>query len=254
MLDINELFRDEFSVLEEAREAAANTSLPADACREELLVLALRYQRLIRESYRLISRSDRAERELNRINEQLQQLAKQLEYEATHDPLTAVFNRSAIITQINQALTQGNVALILLDIDHFKRINDAHGHPMGDKVICSLVARVRCAVPEFAAIGRVGGEEFTILLPNARIEDAMITAGYIHASLNASPLDALPGQLVTASIGVSLGLRGSDFESLYGAADTALYSAKHRGRNQVALHDAFFRGVCETRTLKIYSA
>ncbi|VDZ71216.1 membrane protein [Atlantibacter hermannii] len=157
MLDINELFRDEFSVLEEARAAAANATLPADACREELLVLALRYQRLIRESYRLISRSDRAERELNRINEQLQQLASQLEYEATHDPLTAVFNRSAIINQINQALRQGDVALILLDIDHFKRINDEHGHPMGDKVICSLVARIRRAVPDFAAIGRVGG-------------------------------------------------------------------------------------------------
>ncbi|HAI49865.1 MAG TPA: GGDEF domain-containing protein, partial [Enterobacteriaceae bacterium] len=172
----------------------------------------------------------------------------------THDPLTAVFNRSAIINQINQALRQGDVALILLDIDHFKRINDEHGHPMGDKVICSLVARIRRAVPDFAAIGRVGGEEFTILLPEARIEDAMITAGYIHASLNASPLDVLPGQLVTASIGVSLGSRGSDFESLYSAADTALYSAKHRGRNQVALDDAFFRDACDTRVVKIYSA
>lgn len=253
MLDINELFRDEFLVLEEARATAANTLLPADAYREELLVLTLRYQRLIRESYRLISRSDRAERELNRINEQLQLLATQLEYEATHDPLTAVFNRSAIINQISQALTQGNVALILLDIDHFKRINDDHGHPMGDKVICSLVARIRRAVPEMAAIGRVGGEEFTILLPNTRIEEAMITAGYIHASLNASPLDVLPGRLVTASIGVSLGLRGSDFESLYSAADVALYCAKNRGRNQVALHDAFFREPSPTHSLKICS-
>lgn len=241
MLDINELFRDEFSVLEDARDAAANTALPADACRAELLVIALRYQRLIRESYRMISRSDRAERELTRINDELQKLAKRLEYEATHDPLTAVFNRSAIINQINQALTTGNVALILLDIDNFKRINDEHGHPMGDRVICSLVARIRRAIPEYAAIGRVGGEEFTILLPNARIEDAMIAAGYIHASLNASPLDVLPGQLVTASIGVSLGAKDSDFESLYSAADTALYAAKHRGRNQVALHEAFFR-------------
>jgi len=92
MLDINELFRDEFLVLEEARATAANTLLPADAYREELLVLTLRYQRLIRESYRLISRSDRAERELNRINEQLQLLATQLEYVATHDPLSAAFN------------------------------------------------------------------------------------------------------------------------------------------------------------------
>lgn len=241
MLDINELFREEYSVLEDARLAAADRQLTADACREKLWGVAKHYQRLIRESYRLISRSDRAERELNRMNEQLQQLAARLEYEATHDPLTAVFNRSAIINQINQGLTTGSVALILLDIDHFKRINDEYGHPMGDRVICSLVSRVRRAVPQSAAIGRVGGEEFTIVLPEARIEEAMIVASYIHASLNASPLEVLPQQWVTASFGVSLGAKESDFETLYSAADTALYAAKKRGRNQVALHEDFFR-------------
>ena len=169
MLDINELFKEEYSVLEEARLAAADATLPADACREKLWSVAKHYQRLIRESYRVISRSDRAERELNRMNEQLQKLAAQLEYEATHDPLTAVFNRSAIINHINKSLTQANVALILLDIDHFKRINDEYGHPTGDRVICALVSRIRRALPESASIGRVGGEEFTILLPEARI-------------------------------------------------------------------------------------
>ncbi|MDN2485817.1 GGDEF domain-containing protein [Kosakonia sacchari] len=241
MLDINELFKEDYSVLEDARLAAADDRLTADACREKLWAVAKNYQRLIRESYRLISRSDRAERELNRMNEQLQQLAVRLEYEATHDPLTAVFNRSAIINHINQGLTTGHVALILLDIDHFKRINDEYGHPMGDRVICALVARIRRAVPQSAAIGRVGGEEFTIVLPKARVEEAMITASYIHSSLNASPLEVLPQQRVTASFGVSMGHKDSDFETLYSTADTALYHAKKRGRNQVALHEDFFR-------------
>ncbi|WP_318388931.1 GGDEF domain-containing protein [Enterobacter sp.] len=241
MLDINELFQEEYAVLEDARITAANASLPADECREKLWTVARHYHRLIRESYRLISRSDRAERELTRINDELQKLAARLEYEATHDPLTAVYNRSAIINQIDKSLLDGNVALILLDIDHFKRINDEYGHPMGDRVICALVSRVRKALPEHASIGRVGGEEFTILLPRARIEEAMIIAGYIHASLNASPLDCLADQLVTASFGVSLGAKNSDFETLYSAADTALYTAKKRGRNQVALHEDFFR-------------
>src|SRR5690606_7800126 len=111
----------------------------------------------------------------------------------------------------------GNVALILLDIDHFKRINDEYGHPTGDRVICALVSRVRRALPDHASIGRVGGEEFTILLPGARIEDAMLIASYLHASLNAAPLECLPDQYVTASFGVSLGARNSDFESLYSA-------------------------------------
>jgi diguanylate cyclase (GGDEF)-like protein len=241
MLDINELFQEEYSVLEDARIAAASTQLPAEVCREKLWTIAKHYQRLIRESYRLISRSDRAERELTRMNDELQKLAAKLEYEATHDPLTAVYNRSAIIHQIDNALRIGNVALILLDIDHFKRINDEYGHPTGDRVICALVSRVRRALPDHASIGRVGGEEFTILLPGARIEDAMLIASYLHASLNAAPLECLPDQYVTASFGVSLGARNSDFESLYSAADTALYDAKRRGRNQVALHGDFFR-------------
>ena len=147
MLDINELFQEEYAVLEDARVAAADARLPAEECREKLWTVAKHYQRLIRQSYRLISRSDRAERELTRMNDELQKLAARLEYEATHDPLTAVYNRSAIINHINHALTQGNVALILLDIDHFKRINDEYGHPMGDKVICSLVSRIRHALP-----------------------------------------------------------------------------------------------------------
>lgn len=240
MLDINELFQEEYTVLEDARIAAASAQLPAEVCREKLWTIAKHYQRLIRESYRLISRSDRAERELTRINDELQKLAAKLEYEATHDPLTAVYNRSAIIHQIDNALRIGNVALILLDIDHFKRINDEYGHPTGDRVICALVSRVRRALPDHASIGRVGGEEFTILLPGARIEDAMLIASYLHASLNAAPLECLPNQYVTASFGVSLGARNSDFESLYSAADTALYDAKRRGRNQVALQGDFF--------------
>lgn len=240
MLDINELFQEEYTVLEDARIAAASAQLPAEVCREKLWTIAKHYQRLIRESYRLISRSDRAERELTRMNDELQKLAAKLEYEATHDPLTAVYNRSAIIHQIDNALRIGNVALILLDIDHFKRINDEYGHPAGDRVICALVSRVRRALPDHASIGRVGGEEFTILLPGARIEDAMLIASYLHASLNAAPLECLPDQYVTASFGVSLGARNSDFESLYSAADTALYDAKRRGRNQVALQGDFF--------------
>lgn len=249
MLDINELFQEEYAVLEDARVAAADAQLPAEECREKLWTVAKHYQRLIRQSYRLISRSDRAERELTRMNDELQKLAARLEYEATHDPLTAVYNRSAIINHINHALTQGNVALILLDIDHFKRINDEYGHPMGDKVICSLVSRIRHALPAQASIGRVGGEEFTILLPHARLEEAIIIARYIHASLSASPLDCLPQQYVTASFGVSLGVRHSDFEALYSAADVALYSAKKRGRNQVALHESLFRPLLKPGTL-----
>lgn len=114
--------------------------------------------------------------------------------------------------------------------------NEEYGHPMGDRVICGLVSRIQAHCPDAASIGRIGGEEFTVLLPHYRLSDAVIVAGAIHASLNASPLAVLPGQLVTASLGVSYGKPGSDFETLYNNADAALYDAKHHGRNRV-----FFR-------------
>lgn len=236
MIDLNDLFREETRVANEASEVAAQTALSAEAYRETLQRLNRHYQRLMRETWRLISRSDRAERELNRVNEQLNQLASELEYKATHDPLTAIWNRSAIIHRITQTLQNGPAALIILDIDHFKKINDDHGHPVGDKVICELVSRIQKNLPDFASIGRIGGEEFTILLPDLFMADAVKVAGTIHASLNAAPLAALPGRLVTASLGVSWGNSGSDFETLYSTADAALYDAKHHGRNRV-----FFR-------------
>lgn len=236
MMDFNELFREESEVLNRSQDVAAQTALSAADYRDALLMLNRHYQRLMRETFRLISRSDRAERELNRVNEQLNQLAQALEYKATHDPLTAVWNRGAIIQRISMTLLNGPAALIILDIDHFKQINDAFGHPMGDKVICGLVSRIQTHCPADASIGRIGGEEFTVLLPHYRLSDAVIVAGAIHASLNAAPLAVLPQQLVTASLGVSHGQPGSDFETLYNNADAALYDAKHHGRNRV-----FFR-------------
>ncbi|MCZ4060221.1 GGDEF domain-containing protein [Pantoea sp. LMR881] len=236
MIDLKELFSEETQVLNKASDVAAQQSLRAEEYREALLQLNHHYQRLMRETWRLISRSDRAERELNRANEQLSQLARELEYKATHDPLTDVWNRSAIIQRISQTLAHSPAALIIPDIDFFKRINDEHGHPVGDKVICEMVERIQRNTPAIASIGRIGGEEFTIMLPDTYLADAVIVAGAILASLNAAPLAALPERLVTASLGVSWGATGSGFETLYNNADAALYDAKKHGRNRV-----FFR-------------
>lgn len=233
MMSLDELFTQEKSILQHSQALASHSDLPAERYREALQQLSGHYQQLMRESYRLISRSDRAERELNMLNEQLQQLAVKLEYEATHDPLTDVFNRSAIINHISSALLEDEAALILLDIDHFKAINDRYGHPVGDAVIRELIQRIGGSVPQEGSVGRVGGEEFTILLPRHSLAQAVIVAGYIHASLNASSLKSMPHQLVTVSLGVSWGQQASEFDLLYSQADVALYEAKRRGRNRV---------------------
>ncbi|ATA24992.1 diguanylate cyclase [Brenneria goodwinii] len=228
-----ELFTPEYDILIAARNVANQQDMPAEVYRDTLLALTEHYQRLVRESHRLISRSDRAEKELNRLNGQLHKLAIQLEYKASHDPLTNVYNRGAIIERINQTLERNQAALIVLDIDHFKRVNDAYGHPTGDAVICALMSRVREVLKGEGSIGRVGGEEFTILLDNFTLELAVEIAGRIHFSLNDMPLPVLPQQAVTASFGVSWAPSDTCFDTLYGSADAALYKAKQRGRNCV---------------------
>ncbi|WP_192458112.1 GGDEF domain-containing protein [Musicola keenii] len=228
-----ELFTPEYDILLSARNVAAQPNMPADIYRENLLILTEHYQRLVRETHRLITRSDRAERELTRLNAQLHKLAVELEYKATHDPLTDVFNRSAIIDLIDLALEHEQAALIVLDIDHFKKINDTYGHPTGDAVICALIGRIREVLQGKGSIGRVGGEEFTILLDGYSLMQAVELAEHIHASLNHTPLDALPEYLVTASFGISWAPPQAHFDELYSAADIALYQAKNAGRNRV---------------------
>ncbi|ACT07950.1 diguanylate cyclase [Dickeya chrysanthemi Ech1591] len=228
-----ELFTPEYDILLSARNIAAQADMPAEVYRESLIMLAEHYQRLVRETHRLITRSDRAERELTRLNTQLHQLAVELEYKATHDPLTDVFNRSAIIDLVDHALEQEQAALIVLDIDHFKQVNDAYGHPTGDAVICALIARIRELLQGKGSIGRVGGEEFTILLDGYTLMAAVDIAEHIHASLNHTALEPLPEYQVTASFGVSWAPPHTSFDMLYGTADAALYRAKHQGRNRV---------------------
>ncbi|MEE3660734.1 GGDEF domain-containing protein [Brenneria sp. g21c3] len=228
-----ELFTPEYDILIATRNVANQQNMPAEVYRDTLLTLTEHYQRLVRESHRLISRSDRAERELNRLNAQLHKLADELEYKASHDPLTNVYNRGAIIERVNQTLKRNQAALIVLDIDHFKRVNDAFGHPTGDAVICALTSRVREVLKGSGSIGRVGGEEFTILLDDFALEQAVAIAERIHYSLNDAPLPVLPQQTVTASFGVSWAPSQTCFDTLYGSADAALYRAKNRGRNCV---------------------
>lgn len=232
-MSTSELFTPEYDILLAARNIAIQQDMPAEIYRDSLQALTEHYQRLVRESHRLISRSDRAERELTRLNHQLHKLADELEYKATHDPLTDVYNRGAIIDIINGVLSQRQASLIVLDIDHFKRVNDTFGHPTGDAVICSLMSRVRLVLGDVGSIGRVGGEEFTILLDNVPLKQATAYAQLVHGDLNRTPLGGLPGCPVTASFGVSWAPATTDFDTLYNAADAALYEAKQQGRNRV---------------------
>ncbi len=231
--EVPDLFKSEFDALGHARSILSLPQADAQLYRQSLTDMALHFERLIRETRRLIGRSDRAEREMNTLNAQLQTLARQLEHRATHDALTGVLNRGAIIEQTSNTLLKVGVAMIVLDIDHFKKVNDEFGHPAGDAVIQGIVGCLRQIVGERGLIGRVGGEEFTVLLPGGDLADGLGAAEAMRAAI-ADHVFMLPvNRPVTASFGVSAHPAGTGFDEAYGSADAALYRAKRAGRNRV---------------------
>ena len=229
----NDLFAAEESALQAAIALHSQDGLDAARYRDGLGELAAQFRRLVRETRRVIVHSDRQERELNALNAKLRQLAAELDYKARHDPLTGAFNRRAVIERTEALLRSGALAMIVLDIDHFKSINDEHGHPAGDAVIAELVARLREVVPDNAEIGRVGGEEFTVVLPHMDLDGAVELAERMRARVAATPFLAPAQRIVTASFGVSHADCGGTFDVAYSSADGALYEAKRSGRNTV---------------------
>jgi len=164
-----------------------------------------------------------------------------LESAAHTDPLTKVYNKGYIMESLEaefkraRALHQ-DFSLIILDLDHFKKVNDTYGHDAGDYVLKEVSALVRLKVlPKEAIFGRFGGEEFMILLPNTGLEAATQVGENVRAGLEKHQFVYEGTRIpVTASIGVAeSALDVDNFNSLFKLADKAVYQAKHGGRNQV---------------------
>lgn len=161
-----------------------------------------------------------------------------LEYSASHDSLTNALTRRSFIAACEQELERcrrhGNrMALLMLDIDHFKAINDAHGHQMGDRVLTDFVARIMPLLRRPDQLGRFGGEEFVVLLPETTQEQALVVAERVRVVV-AQPAEGLPP--ITVSIGVTTNRPDDDkLDVLLARADGALYKAKAEGRNRIAV-------------------
>ncbi|GLK88843.1 GGDEF domain-containing protein [Pseudomonas turukhanskensis] len=233
-----DLFSSEAEALERVRSVLALSEVGPELYKKTLAELLVHFERLMRETRRLIGRSDRAEREMNTLNVQLQTLAHQLEYRATHDALTGVLNRGAVIEHTIVALQQSGAVMVVLDIDYFKQVNDDFGHPAGDAVIQGIVGCLRRIVGERGVVGRVGGEEFTVLLPAGDLQQGVALAEAMRQAIAEHVFDAPVNRRITASFGVSASAVGTSFETAYGLADSALYRAKKGGRNCVEAADA----------------
>lgn len=161
---------------------------------------------------------------------------------AVTDPLTGAANRRRLFEQgeseiLRTRRTGEPTAMLMLDIDHFKQINDAHGHPAGDAVIRALATEATKMVRAIDTVGRFGGEEFAILLPLTGTPGAIDIAERLRASVAALAMTWQQEVIsFTVSIGVAVATTSTaDFDELVTMADTALYRAKNAGRNRVAL-------------------
>ena len=157
---------------------------------------------------------------------------------STTDMLTGLANRQHVETAFTEGLdgvSRGEAfALLMLDIDHFKSINDRYGHLRGDAVLCSLARLLREEAPSLCAVGRWGGEEFLICCPGMSLAEAFVLAERLREAIVRLPLDGLDAQGgITCSFGVAAAREGDTVSSLLSRADQALYAAKALGRNRV---------------------
>jgi diguanylate cyclase (GGDEF)-like protein/PAS domain S-box-containing protein len=156
---------------------------------------------------------------------------------AMTDGLTNLANRRYAEQSMRREMARSqrygsNTALAILDVDHFKRINDTYGHATGDEVLISVARIVASAVRESDFAARWGGEEFLLLMPNTDLEGAIVCCERIRASV--ANRVSCAGRPVTVSIGVSVHQAGETIDATLARADTKLYEAKHAGRNRLA--------------------
>ena len=196
-----------------------------------------------------ISERKRLEHSLKTANEALRQHLNEIESrqsglkeQLVRDPLTGVFNRRYLDDTLPRVMAHTlalgkPLALLMLDADHFKRINDTYGHKAGDCVLSTLGARLRDNLRSNDIVCRYGGEEFLIVLPGMSLEHAIAKAEQLRRVVQQVPIEALDHTLnVTVSIGLACSpLHAEDAESLVHAADTALYAAKSSGRDRICV-------------------
>jgi diguanylate cyclase (GGDEF)-like protein len=169
---------------------------------------------------------------------QLREALALVEQDAATDALTGLPNRRALDLLLAQQLERSGsagppVSVLLMDVDHFKAINDRHGHSVGDDALRAFARRVRDLLREGEVCARYGGEEFVVVLPETALPLALEVAERVRAGVAATPLLKAPLLAVTVSIGAAQLRPGQKAGALLEAADQAVYAAKHAGRNQV---------------------
>lgn len=218
------------------RERALRAALIAALAIALAAALWLRMRELRRRQQALAA----SHRTLATAHQQLERESEALAIEASTDALTGTRSRRAILRGLRTALdhAQAPCSIVLFDLDHFKRINDEHGHPAGDAALRHASAVLMQEIGSRGSLGRYGGEEFLLLLPQTACDDAAALAEHCLRRLASLPLALGAGELrITSSAGCACALPGESSDSLIERADHALYRAKVNGRNRLERAD-----------------
>ncbi|MET0106644.1 MAG: diguanylate cyclase [Sedimenticola sp.] len=175
------------------------------------------------------------------VHYQNQLLQRKLVHLATIDPLTGLFNRRAFTERLQEQIRIAQrydtpCSLIMFDLDHFKHINDTHGHDVGDQVLEKVASLVKQQLRESDYAARWGGEEFVVLCPNTSMQEAALLGERLRETIADNPIE--PTGTITASFGVAVSSTGDTPQRLLARADEQLYRAKREGRNCVRIADA----------------
>ncbi|WP_432721398.1 sensor domain-containing diguanylate cyclase [Jeongeupia wiesaeckerbachi] len=187
-----------------------------------------------------------AARRVHALNQDLRQAHEALRIQALHDPLTGLWNRRAILDHLNRTLAlsrreQKPVTVLMLDLDRFKSINDNFGHPVGDQVLIEAGRRLKAVCRSSDAVGRLGGEEFLVVLYPSDADRGQPAAERFRQAIGALPFilpadTPVPRLDVTVSIGTCSSVVTTDADKLVKLADDALLAAKTNGRNRIVSH------------------
>ena len=184
------------------------------------------------------------------LESNLNQERERLHYLATHDPLTKLLNRTALIDVIQDAVKAGRAgnqsALIYLDLDNFKLVNDSRGHGAGDKVLSDVANILQGAVRANDVSSRIGGDEFAVLLRNIALDEAKSLSGRVLSRLKEFAFsDSTKTFQIEASMGIAMIDGTVDWEELLAFADSACYAAKIHGKNRVEAYDRNYESMAE---------
>jgi two-component system cell cycle response regulator len=173
------------------------------------------------------------------LQEKLVSANSALHFAASHDFLTGAWNRAEILAFMQRELARARrdvtpLGIVLVDVDHFKKVNDEFGHETGDYVLREVTKRFASSLREYDGVGRYGGEEFLLVIPGCNLATTLRRANQIRELVSSQPVSTPFGAIkVSVSMGVTVAESAGNSELLLRLADTALYKAKRNGRNRV---------------------